>query len=198
MFGWVLNLVSALIRKESEGGLITFIFSLLALGYGITERVGGDALLATMTMGVIVVNFNIKQDRIFRILERYTEELIFVLFFTISAMHLDISVLAANYLLIVIFVFVRALGKYAGTQTGARLSKSTVKVRKFTTGGLIPQGGIVIGLALVIRQKPAFNALSDIALNVIIGATIVHEIIGPVIAKYALTRAGEISKSDKK
>jgi len=57
---------------------------------------------------------------------------------------------------------------------------------------LIPQGGIVIGMALLLKGKPAFSGMADIIISIIIGATIVHEIIGPVLAKYALKKAGEI------
>ena len=85
----------------------------------------------------------------------------------------------------------------SGTIVGGKISKSPLAVQKYTAGGLIPQGGIVIGLALVIRQNASFNLLSDIILNVIIGATIIHEIIGPLISKFTLEKAGEI-KSDKK
>jgi len=59
-------------------------------------------------------------------------------------------------------------------------------------GGLIPQGGIVIGLALMIKQNHAFDEISDIIISVIIGATIIHELIGPIIAKISLIKAGEI------
>jgi hypothetical protein len=34
-------------------------------------------------------------------------------------------------------------------------------------------------------------------LNVIIGATIIHEIIGPIISKFALEKAGEITVNKK-
>ena len=54
-----------------------------------------------MTMGAVVVNFNARREKIFRMLERYTEELVFVLFFTISGMQLDFAVLSKNFLLIV-------------------------------------------------------------------------------------------------
>jgi Kef-type K+ transport system membrane component KefB len=144
-------------------------------------------------MGIMVVNRNIKKEKIFKILERYTEELIFVLFFTISAMHLDFSVLTSNYLLIVIFIIFRSAGKFSGTILGGKISKSSPAIQKFTAGGLLPQGGIVIGLALVIKQNPSFGSISDIILNVIIGATIIHEIIGPIASKIALKKAGEIS-----
>jgi hypothetical protein len=50
---------------------------------------------------------------------------------------------------------------------------------------------------LVVRQNPAFSSISDIIINVIIGATIIHEISGPIICKFALKRAGEITVNKK-
>jgi Kef-type K+ transport system membrane component KefB len=197
LFGMILNVLTKIINRETEGVLITLIISLLALCYGSAKLVSVDALLSTMTMGIIVVNYNFKREKLFKMLERYTEELIFVLFFTISAMHLDFSVLLSNYLLILMFVVFRSIGKYSGTVLGGKLSKSSLSVQKFTVGGLIPQGGIVIGLALVIKQNPIFNSISDIIINVIIGATIIHEIFGPVISKFALEKAGEITINKK-
>jgi Kef-type K+ transport system membrane component KefB len=196
-FGAVLNFITKIIKSETEGVLITLIISLLALCYGIAEIINVDELLSTMTMGIIVVNYNEQREKAFRILERYTEELIFVLFFTISAMHLDFSVLLANYLLILLFVIFRSIGKFSGSLIGGKISKSSVKMQKYTAGGLLPQGGIVIGLALAIKQKPVFDSISEIIINVIIGATIIHEILGPIISKFALEKAGEISVSKK-
>lgn len=198
IFGFFLNILTKIIRRESEGVLITLILGVLALCYGLTGMLGGDELLSTMTMGIIVVNFNPKSEKIFNILERYTEELIFVLFFTISAMHLDLSVIASNWLLILLFVVFRASGKLVGTIVGGKLSKASPAVQKYTAGGLIPQGGIVIGLALVIKQNPELSMMSDIILNIVIGATIIHEIIGPLVSKAALQKAGELTLLKKK
>ena len=196
LFGLFLNILIKMIKRESEGVLITLIISILALCYGLAGILGADELLSTMVMGIIIVNFNIKKDKIFKILERYTEEIIFILFFTISAMHLDFSVLVSNYLLILIFVVFRFTGKYCGTFLGGKISKSSLAVQKYAAGGLIPQGGIVIGLALIVKQNPTFSSVSNVILNVVIGATIIHEIIGPIIAKFALEKAGDI-KSKK-
>jgi Kef-type K+ transport system membrane component KefB len=197
LFGLVLNSLIKIIKRESEGVLITLIISLLALCYGFAGKLGADELLSTMVMGIIVVNFNIKKDKIFNMLERYTEELIFVLFFTISAMHLDFSVLISNYLFIFMFIIFRSAGKFCGTWLGGKISESSPSVQKYAAGGLIPQGGIVIGLALIIRQNPEYSSVSDIILNVVIGATIIHEIIGPVISKFSLEKAGEIKPNNR-
>lgn len=190
--GFIFNKITSFIRKESEGVLIVLIFGFLMLCYGIAELLDVDQLLATMSMGAVVVNYNPFQERIFGMIERYTEELIFVLFFTLSAMHLDFSVLLSNAPLILLFVVFRALGKFAGTFVGATASQSSIMVKKYTAGGLIPQGGIVIGLALLLKQNTEFAAISGILVNVIIGATIIHEIIGPLFSKMALAKAGEL------
>jgi hypothetical protein len=65
-------------------------------------------------------------------------------------------------------------------------------VKRYAAGGLIPQGGIVIGLALMTKQNPAFASFSDVVISTIIGATVIHELIGPLVAETALKRAGEI------
>jgi Kef-type K+ transport system membrane component KefB len=191
-FGFILNMITQLIKKETEGVYIVVIIALLSLCFGVAKLVGIDELLATMTMGIIVVNYNPKRQTIFKILERYTEELIFVLFFTISGMHLKFSVLATYYMLILLFVLFRTIGKISGVMLGAVVSHSREKIRKYTAGGLIPQGGIVIGLALMIKQISAFETISDIIISTIIGATVIHELVGPISSEIALKKAGEI------
>ncbi len=191
-FGMAFNAATRLIKRETDGFFIVLVIGLLALCYGTGTLLAFDELLATMTMGIIVVNFNVKHERIFKVLERYTEELIFVVFFTISGMLLNFTVLAQYLALALLFAVFRAAGKFAGTYAGAVISHAPAKVRKYTGAGLIAQGGIVIGLALVIKQNPAFSAIGDIILSLTIGTTVIHEFIGPVFAKFALERAGEI------
>jgi len=184
-FGFIFNIITQLIKKETEGVFIVVILALLSLCFGAAKLIGLDELLATMTMGIIVVNYNPKRKKIFKMLERYTEELIFVLFFTISGMHLKFSVLLTSYMLVLLFVVFRTIGKFSGTMAGAQLAKSSAVIRKYAAAGLIPQGGIVIGLALMIKQIHTFNAFSDIIISVIIGASIIHELIGPIASKIA-------------
>jgi Kef-type K+ transport system membrane component KefB len=195
-FGLVFNAVTYLIRRETEGALIVVVLAMLALTFGVARRVGADELLATMTVGAIVVNFNARRQKIFRMLERYTEELIFVLFFTLSGMQLDFSALANNFLLVLFLVLFRGIGKTLGAVAGATLSGAPKKVRHFVAGGLIPQGGIVVGLALLMKQEPAFSEISSVVISVVIGATVIHELIGPVVSKMAIEAAGEIPQAN--
>jgi len=193
LMGIAFNLVTSWIKRETEGALIVFIFALLTLMFGLAKILHVDELLGTMAMGAVVINYNHLSKKIFRMLERYTSELIFVLFFTLSGMHLDFSVFKSYLLLVVFFVLLRTIGKLAGAFTGAHLAGERSKVRKYTAGGLIPQGGIVVGLALLIKGYPQFDKIGDCIIAVIVGATLIHEIIGPIVARTVLEKAGEIS-----
>ncbi|MBN1283659.1 MAG: cation:proton antiporter, partial [Proteobacteria bacterium] len=84
LFGLTFNFIGKLIRKQTEGVLIVMLFALLGLCFGLARLADLDELLATMAMGIMVANFNPERERVFEILERYAEEMIFVLFFTLS------------------------------------------------------------------------------------------------------------------
>ena len=198
VFGWFFNIITDFLENEREGALIVAILAFLSICFGTAHVLGLDELLATMTMGVMVTNFNPLRNKIFKILERYTEELIFVVFFTLSGMHLNFSVIGKYYPIIIFFVLFRAMGKISGAIWGAHVSKASRKVKKYVAGGLIPQGGIVIGLALLVEQKPVFNDMAQILISTILGATVIHELIGPVISKITLVKAGEISEGQSK
>ncbi|MFA5423004.1 MAG: cation:proton antiporter [Phycisphaerae bacterium] len=196
--GVIFNLLTIMLRRETEGSLIVAVLAVLTLCFGLATLIGVDELLAAMTMGAVVVNFNSRKEKIFRMLERYTDELIFVFFFALSGMHLDFAVFFSYLPLAMFFVIFRTVGKISGAVTGAAVANSEPAVKKYAWGGLIPQGGIVIGLALLIKQIPAFTTFADMIISIIIGATVIHELVGPVISKMMIKAAGEIPKTSAK
>ncbi len=192
LFGLALNPLLVFTRRDTEGMLIVLVFAVLALCYGTARLAGSDPLLATMAMGCTVVNTSRFHEKVFSILERYTEELIFVLFFTLGGMYLDFSTFAHTSGFILLFVILRTAGKILGTRVGAVLTGASPQVRRYTALGLIPQGGIVMGLALSIGADPVFADVATPLINITIGAIVIHELIGPLFARLALQKAGEI------
>ena len=180
------------LRGESGGLQITLLLGILGICYGVSTLLALDQLLATMAMGVTVVNTK-RQERheVFHLLEESVEPIVFVVFFTVSGMLLDVAVLFRYLPVVLLFVAFRSAGKLTGAYLGAKLGRASTAVRRYTGWGLIPQGGIVIGLALLARQNAALAPISHILLNVIIGATVLHELIGPLTAKLAITKSGE-------
>lgn len=183
-------------RKQDEAVLIAVLISVLLICFGTAKYIEWDSLLATMAVGVTVANFSPTAQELFIMVDRYIEELVFILFFTISGMHLDFTVLLAAFTVVSAFVIFRAAGKFTGVQAAAALAGAPETVRKYAVGGLIPQGGIVIGLALVAEQYSAFAPFSRFLVSAVIGATVIHEIIGPVISKMALKKSGEIPSKE--
>jgi len=192
IFGVIFNLLSPFVKEGAESVLIVLVLGLLSLSFGLARIAGVDELLTTMVMGIVVINFNRCHDKVFNILERYTEQLVFLIFFTLSGMFLDFSTFAKSIILVILFFFFRTSGKIAGVKLGCFLSSADYKVRKYTSAGLIPQGGLVVGLALIMKENHLFDSFSGLIINIIIGSTIVHEFIGPIFAKSALKKAGEI------
>jgi Kef-type K+ transport system membrane component KefB len=191
-FGSLMNLITAKVELETEGTLIVVVLALLCLCFGTARFLAVDELLATMSMGIVVVNFHRDQKRVFTLLERYTEELVFAFFFTLSGMSLNVGTLFHTLPLVALFVVLRALGKVSGAVSGASVGGAPSRVGRLTSIGLIPQGGIVIGLALLIRAKEEFAPLAPTLIAIVIGATVIHELVGPILSTLSLRKAGEI------
>ncbi len=197
VLGYLFNPISRFLKIKSDDQWIIIIFSLILLATGISILLDADELLIAMTMGLVVVNTCKQKNKIFGILKRYTENLIFLIFFLLSGLHLDISVIPKATPIILLFVVLRYAGKYLGVNVGGFLANADPRVRKYTYGGLIPQAGVAIGLVLSIYQKEGFGEISDILLSVIMGATIINELAGPVAARYVLKKSGEAYSGEK-
>jgi len=195
--GFLYHGVVRLLGGSEDGILIALAVTLLLLGYGLATALRFDQLLVTMAVGITVVNLRRTRPRIFQLLERHVEPLVFLLFFTLSGMYLDFAVLVRHLPVVLLFVAFRTAGKLGGAYLGATLGRAPHSVRRYTGWGLIPQGGIVIGLALTVKAIPELSSLADVLVNVIIGATVIHELVGPFAAKFALQRAGELPRGGK-
>ncbi len=192
LLGWIFNKLTNALEIREEGQIIVLVLGFLAAAFGASVLLGFDELFSTLTFGIIVTNFNGNKDKVIGLTERYTEELVFIFFFVLGAMHLKWKSLGEAGGLILLFILLRLAGKYLGTFLGAKISKMPSSVSKYAFAGLIPQGGIVLGLALVIQKDPNFSVISDLLIGTIMGATLIHEFIGPLTSKWAIKRAREV------
>ena len=193
--GMIFNFITRLLPRQDKSFLVISLFGMMLSCFGLSKMVGADEMLSTMVMGFVVVNYNLYRNHVFQLLERYTEELIFVLFFTLSSMQINLLSLDKAAMFIGFFIVMRFVGKWSGSTAGALISGASTKVRKNTVWGLIPQGGIIIGLALSLSEIPSLHTLTELIISIVIGAVIIQEIISPLIIKRSLTKAGEIKKT---
>ncbi len=190
--GILMFLLGRFARRRKE--VITLTVGTLFLTFSIARMLGVDELLSTMSVGITIANLGNAWEEFEKPLENYVEDLIFTAFFVVGSAFLDLRVLLGFFPMVVVYVLSRFAGKFAGTYIGGHLSGAPEKVKRYLAFALFPQGGIVIGLALLAYQNQEFKEVGSILVNVVIGATVVHELLGPVASKFALSRAGEISE----
>ena len=181
--------------------IITAIFivvglSMLAKTYG--WKVSISSLLACMMIGAIFVNFREDASRTIERIDGITPPL-YMLFFVISGASLDITIFASKGALILVvialvYVFARCAGKWLGSFFGSKATHSDPAVKKYLGFTLFPQAGVAIGLATTANQTFPDANQASLVLAVILTATIIYELAGPVITKIALKKAGEITE----
>ena len=97
------------------------------------------------------------------------------------------------------YVLGRVLGKWLGAYTGASITKCEPTIKKYLGLTLIPQAGVAIGLAttanLLFSQSGNLMA-ANLVTAIILTSTLIYELLGPMISKYALKKAGEIKEDN--
>lgn len=86
----------------------------------------------------------------------------------------------------------RAIGIYVGARVGARLAGVPRELARRVPFGMLPQAGIALGLAGLV--KTSFPGWGEGAATLLLGTIVVNEMMGPVVFRAALERAGEIGK----
>ena len=194
LVGFLLGLIFTLPLRffKKEGNRLALIIGFVFLGVGLSEICGFSSLLFCMSMGAALSNFCSETPKIMDIADGFTPPL-FMLFFVASGAELQLSVLPSIGLAGIIYVIFRVAGKMAGTSFAAALCKAPAVVRQYLGMALVPQAGVAIGLSLV-----ATTAVPQFGSNIraiVLCATLIYELIGPAVAKFSLTKAGEIAKS---
>jgi len=164
---------------------------LIFIVYSSSEYLKLEPLLSAMAMGVAMVNISNDFDIVEEEIDNHLAEIIFMLFFILSAMHLKFSALFGLSIAIEAYVAFRFLGKVLGSYIGAYVASSSKVIRNYMGLALVPQAGVAIGLALSLQKQEGLEDIAPIILNIVIATTLVHELIGPVFTKYALKKSGE-------
>ncbi|MCI8626646.1 MAG: cation:proton antiporter [Lachnospiraceae bacterium] len=192
LFGAVLGVIFRFLVKwyTGRGNRLAVTIAMVFICVGISDLVGFSSLLACMAMSCILVNTSQESDMIFSQLDRMTPP-VFMLFFFISGAELDLTILPQVGIVGVLYVLFRIAGKWLGAWFGGKVSKAAPVVQKYLGYTLIPQAGVAIGLASVAMAAVPHHGAKIRA--IILCGTIVYELIGPVVTKLALRKAGEIS-----
>ncbi len=187
--GFVLSIATKFFK--SRANRISLAVTAVFLGVGLSEMLGLSSLLLCMAIGAAMANFSKVSDAVMECTDRWTPPL-FMLFFVISGAEFNFEIFKTVGLIGVLYLILRSAGKYFGAMAGCALVKTEKNVKKYLGITLLPQAGVAIGMAqLSLTVVPEYG---EQIRAVILCATLVYELVGPLLTKIALTKAGEIKK----
>ena len=172
-------------------------------------HIGFSSLLSCMMLGTVFCNICDFSEGLMDRLDRWTGPM-FILFFVISGAELELSVFT-NWAIVVIgvlYILFRSLGKYFGATISAKATKCDPNITKYLGITLLPQAGVALGMALKAKTLGDLVPLELLATdpekykilltcgtvvsNITLFAVLVYELVGPLLTKIALQKAGEI------
>jgi Kef-type K+ transport system membrane component KefB len=150
-------------------------------------------ILAAMVMGAVVTNLARHHRRPFHAIEGI-EWPFLVLFFVLAGASLQIDALWLAGLGFVGYLLLRVLGRLLGAWFGGAICRDDPGHRWWMGLAMLPQAGVALGMALVAMQR--LPTLGEIIVPVVVGATVIFELVGPVFTRLALRRVGEAEGGD--
>ena len=187
--GGLLSLSTHFFRSRANR-LCLILLSVLT-GVILSELLDLSSLLVCMMIGAIFCNTVKHIEPIMEVCERWTPPL-FMLFFVVSGAELDLHVIPLIGVVGVVYLIARSLGKYFGCYFGGALAGADEKVKKYLGFAMLPQAGVAIGMSQVVSATPELSGIAPQVVTVVLCATLIYELVGPLLTKVALKKAGEI------
>lgn len=201
LMGFLFNFCERFFHSRSKrlSMSVTFVFLTVALSMMKFEiggiHIGFSSLLVCMMLGTIFCNVCDFSEELMDRVDRWTAPL-FILFFVISGAELELSVFTDIAIVVIglIYILSRSAGKYTGALMSAKATKCDNNIVKYLGITLLPQAGVALGMAI---KAETLGPEGAIVANITLFAVLVYEIVGPMLTKISLLKAGEIKPEGK-
>ncbi|WP_404404582.1 cation:proton antiporter [Pelagibacterium halotolerans] len=171
--------------KPGRPSLLEAIGFVLVCG-GLAVWIGASFLLAATIAGALVANLARHHAYTFRQIEHFEWPFVTV-FFVLAGAMLDIRMLAISGIFGAGYLVFRVLGRLMGGWAGGVISGLSLRESGWLGMSLLPQAGVAVGMALLAATE--FPEYGETILAVTVGGTVVFEVLGPIVTRYALKTA---------
>ena len=181
-------------RSKRLSMSVTFVFLTVALSMMKFEiagiHIGFSSLLVCMMLGTMFCNECDFSEELMDRVDRWTAPL-FILFFVLSGAELELSVFTDIAIVVIglVYILSRSAGKCSGAFLSAKAVKCEPSIVKYLGITLLPQAGVALGMAI---KAETLGPEGAIVANITLFAVLIYEIVGPLLTKIALTKAGDI------
>jgi Kef-type K+ transport system membrane component KefB len=198
--GFVLNaMMHYLPQTEKRLGMS---IGMLMVCIGLAVAFHMDVILATMAVGIVLVNrAPNRSKKLFETVRSFSTP-IYIIFFVLVGARLSLGNMPVwIWGLVAAYVLMRSIGKWVGSYWGGRWSRAEKPVQNYMGMALFAQGGVAVGLSIVAShnlqhiQVTEGMALGDMIIFTVTATTLCVQLIGPAFAKLAIKKAGEIGRN---
>lgn len=191
ILGYIFSFLNRFVKTSEE--FLVYIFGFILLNVGLSIAINISVLLSSMMMGLVVINLARENYKFFEML-RTVDAPLYLVFFILAGAHLDFSILYKMGIVGLLYIIFRVIGKVYGAKIGAKISNAPKLVENWLGLCLTPQAGVALGIGLV--AKSTFPEFGNYIFTVIAATTVIFELIGPLLTKYSLIKAGDIASTE--
>lgn len=168
---------------------MTVGISLLTFQVGPVE-IGFSSLLTCMMLGTVFCNTCPMSQDLMERADKWTAPL-FALFFILSGAELELGAFSDVTIVLIglVYLLARSAGKISGAYLSAKMTHCDPVICKYLGITLLPQAGVALGMCLTAMELGAEGMLVR---NITLFGVMIYELVGPVLTKMALTKAGDI------
>lgn len=203
ILGLIYTFVEKFFHSRSKRLSVAITFVILAVALSKLEmrfpcselEIGFSPLLVCMMLATIFCNICPSSEELMAKTERWTAPL-FILFFVLSGAELDLSVFKSGAVVLVgvVYIIFRSAGKMLGATFSSKLMKCEPTIQKYLGITLLPQAGVALGMSIQVAAE--LGQEGAIIRSIILFSVLIYELVGPLLTKIALTKAGEISPKE--
>jgi Kef-type K+ transport system membrane component KefB len=192
VFGLLLGvLIGRYVIAVKKGASLFALLVCVAVGE-IGVRMHLDPLIVMLAAGIWLRNWS-RADTTGLLRDFQSAQLpVFLVFFAVAGSNLHLNELIASIGAVVLLAGTRATTFYVGTKIACKTSGADPIVTRYAWYGLVPQAGLALALALVLKNT--FPSFGDGAAVILFGVVGFNECIAPVILRVMLLRSGEAGK----
>lgn len=204
LLGVIYTFIEKFFHSRSKRLCVAITFVILAVSLSMLEfsipgtelEIGFSSLLVCMMLGTLFCNICPSSEELMAKTDRWTAPL-FVLFFVISGAELDLTVFQDGIIVLLgfVYIFARSAGKIGGAAISSKMTKCPPQVQKWLGITLLPQAGVALGMSITVAEQLGQDG--TIIRSIVLFSVLIYELVGPLLTKIALTKAGDIHPKEE-
>lgn len=200
VMGLLFTVMEKYFKSNSKRLCLSVTFIMLTVGITVQKfeipntdiHVGFSSLLTCMVLGTVFCNICDFSEELMEKTDKWTSPLL-ILFFVLSGAELELSVFTSVAIvgIGIVYIITRSFGKCFGAYLGSKVMKQDKNIVKYLGVTLLPQAGVALGMSM--QAASELGSAGEVIRNISLFAVLVYELVGPLLTKIALTKAGEIT-----